>query len=181
MNETIVITPSDITSQTVTDSVQHTQMDQVYFDFMMLLRILWYIFCFVKIISIAFFSRPKPTIRERVLRKFLISHNELVKSFSEDDIKNMQTILDNTTRNASTRHTSSGSRIRKPHKMVNFETGRNDYYEPKEWKEETIFFDIATKEEHPLHLHENTSFEEKKHEEEFIEREDLIVLDEKSE
>ena len=95
-------------------------MDQEGFDFMMILRIFWYIICIAKIISIAFYSRPKPTIRERVLRKFLISHNELVKSFSDEDVKNMQTILDNTTKNASTRLAPSGSRIRKPTKRVNF-------------------------------------------------------------
>ena len=45
-----------------------------------------------------------------------------------------------------------------------------------------MFYDIVNSEpEHPLHLHEKNDFEEKKHEEEFIEREDLICLEEKTE
>ena len=120
LNQTIVINPSDVATQTVTESVQTSNLDSTGFDFIMLLRIIWYVFCFFKILSIAFFSRPKPTIRERVLRKFLVSHNELVKGFSEEDIKNMQVILENTTKNASTCHTSNGSRIRKKTKSVNF-------------------------------------------------------------
>ena len=75
MNQTIVITPSDVATQTVGESIQTTQIDDAGFDFMMFLRIAWYIFCFFKILSIAFFSRPKLTIRERVLRKYLVSHN----------------------------------------------------------------------------------------------------------
>ena len=97
----------------------------------------------------------------------------------------MEVIVDNTIKNASSRMTASGSRIKKHSKSVNFEMGKNEYFAPKEWNEtEPIFFDIVSRTdsgEHPLHLDQSSSFEEKKHEEEFIEREDLLGLDEKSE
>lgn len=49
-----------------------------------------------------------------------MSHNELVKTFSEDDIKNMQVVLDNTTKNAASSHETNRSRNRKPGKKVCF-------------------------------------------------------------
>lgn len=87
MNESIIhtITP-DMGSPSMPPP---TATQQWTFDFMVALRVIWYLFCLTKIISIAFFIRPKPSIRERVLRKILISHNELLRSFNDEDKKAM--------------------------------------------------------------------------------------------
>ena len=63
MNQTIVISPADVVTQTVTENVNTTQVEGIGFDFMMILRIAWYIFCFFKILSIALYSRPKMSVR----------------------------------------------------------------------------------------------------------------------
>jgi hypothetical protein len=148
---------------------------------MMMLRIIWYIFCVGKVLSIAFFSKPKLTVRERVYRKYLASHAELLKSFNDDDKRNMEVILDNTIKNAAARQEISDSRLRKSTKRVNFETEKNDYYEPKELNDPVVFFDVAPNPPPSMHLDQSASFEEKKHEEEFIEREDLLDLEAKTE
>lgn len=75
MNDSVLplITP-EISASTVLQQ-QPMAHHQWGFDFMVAIRIIWYLFCITKIISIAFFTRPKPSIRERVLRKILISHS----------------------------------------------------------------------------------------------------------
>ena len=55
----------------------------------------------------------------------------------------MEVIVDNTIKNAATRQMNGSSRVRRQTKRVCFEIERNDYYDPKEWKEEPVFFDVV--------------------------------------
>lgn len=119
MNESVLplITPEIPSTSLLQQPAPHYQWG---LDFMLALRVIWYLFCFTKIIAIAFFTRPKPSIRERVLRKILISHSELLRSFNDEDKQAMEIIVDNTIKNASSKHESQNSRIRKSLKRVNF-------------------------------------------------------------
>ena len=46
----------------------------------------------------------------------------------------MEVILENTIKNSSTKQATNGNRVRRKTKSVMFQTEKNDYYNPKEWK-----------------------------------------------
>jgi hypothetical protein len=146
------------------------------FDLMYLLRLVFYVIVFVKLIEISFLRRKKHSLKERVYRKFVFAHQELFRQFTEEDKTIMDKTLNNTIKNAAVQFDPRNSRIRKSTKSVSFETDKNNYYEPRDWMEESRF------DPHPEKpKEEGATFEEKKLEEEFSEREDLLGLNEKSE
>jgi hypothetical protein len=59
------------------------------FDFMQILRFLFYVLVVMKLIELSFLRRKKHSLKERVYRKFLFAHQELLKQFTEEDKANM--------------------------------------------------------------------------------------------
>lgn len=146
------------------------------FDVMYMLRLVFYVIVFVKLIEISFLRRKKHSLKERVYRKFVFAHQELFRQFTEEDKTIMDKTLNNTIKNAAVQFDPRNSRVRRSSKSVTFETEKNNYYEPKTWNEENRFDPLPDKSKE-----EGATFEEKKLEEEFSEREDLLGLNEKSE
>lgn len=133
---------------------------------------LFYLIFIVKIIELSFLRRKKYSLKERIYRKFLFAHQELLRHFTEEDKSMMEMTLSNTMKNASIEFDPKNSKIRKPNKRVNFLTEKNNYYEPKNWREE----EGKNKKDGAESTMVSSSFEEKKLDDEFGEREDLLGL-----
>lgn len=52
------------------------------YDFMQLFRIVFYILVILKIIELSFFRKKKLSLKERISRKFLFAHQEMLKQFT---------------------------------------------------------------------------------------------------
>ena len=115
------------------------------FDFLYLLRIIFYLLVALKLIELSFLRRKKPSLKERVYRKFLLAHQELLKTFTEEDKNNMENTLTNTLKNVSVDYRNTRTKTHKSRKRVNFSTDKNDYYDPKASRieeDEDVFLEI---------------------------------------
>jgi len=52
------------------------------YDIMQLFRIIFYIIVFLKIIELSFFRKKKLSLKERISRKFIFAHQEMLKHFT---------------------------------------------------------------------------------------------------
>ena len=148
---------------------------------MHVLRLVFYLLVAAKLFELSFLRRKKHNLKERVYRKFLFAHQEILKQFSEEDKAVMESTLNNTIKNASIALTNSPKRPKKTRKRVNFTTEKNTYYEPKQYcsEPEEVFLDIDESES--LVRMERESFMERKVEDEFKERKELIGISEQIE
>lgn len=55
------------------------------FDFLSIVRFIFYALVLMKLISIMFIRKRKPSLKERVYRKFLFAHQEIYRFFTEED------------------------------------------------------------------------------------------------
>lgn len=102
------------------------------FDLMHVLRLLFYILVAAKLFELSFLRRKKHNLKERVYRKFLFAHQEILKQFSEEDKAVMESTLNNTIKNAAITFTNTPKKPKKNRKRVNFTIEKNTYYEPKQ-------------------------------------------------
>lgn len=111
---------------------------------MNVLRLVFYLLVAAKLFELSFLRRKKHNLKERVYRKFLFAHQEILKQFSEEDKAVMESTLNNTIKNASIALTNTPKRPKKNRKRVNFTTEKNTYYEPKQYcsEPEEVFLDI---------------------------------------
>ncbi len=65
-------------------------------------------------------KRKKPNLKDRIYRKFLFSHNQIIKQFTEDDKNLMDIILENTLKNAKNESKLAPYRARNSKKKVVF-------------------------------------------------------------
>ncbi len=153
------------------------------FDFLQILRYLFYLLVAIKLIELSFLRRKKHSLKERVYRKFLFAHQELLKQFTEEDRINMEHTLSNTIKNANVDFRGARSKP-KTKKHVNFTTEKNSYYDPRQWKadaeDEEAYLDIDDKPAAFQQLNEG-DVRGKMIEEEFAERENLGKINEKEE
>jgi hypothetical protein len=103
---------------------------------MVIFKIIFYLVFAMKIIELSFLRRKKYSLKERIYRKFIFAHQELLRYFTDEDKSMMETTLANTMKNASIEFDPKNSKIRRANKRVLFQTDRNNYYDPKNWKEE---------------------------------------------
>jgi hypothetical protein len=54
-------------------------------DFLSLLRVVFYIIITLKLIELSFLRRKKATLKERIHKKFLFTHQEVMKNFTDED------------------------------------------------------------------------------------------------
>jgi hypothetical protein len=101
---------------------------------MMLFKIIFYLLFVIKIMELSFLRRKKYSLKERIYRKFLFAHQELLRYFTDEDKSMMETTLANTMKNACVELDPKNSKIRRPVKSVSFLTERNSYYDPKNWR-----------------------------------------------
>jgi len=89
---------------------------------MAILRIIFYLIVLLKIIELSFLRKKKYSLKERIYRKFIYTHQELLKHFTEEDKNTMEVILNNTIKNANVVFDPKNKKVRKATKTVNFET-----------------------------------------------------------
>lgn len=111
----------------------HEQEQSPSFDLMHVLRLLFYVLVAAKLFELSFLRRKKHNLKERVYRKFLFAHQEILKQFSEEDKAVMEHTLNNTIRNAALTCSTTPRKPRKNRKRVNFTVEKNTYYEPKNY------------------------------------------------
>jgi len=70
-------------------------------------------------------------IKERVYRKYVFSHAEMIREFNEEDRKVMDTTLKNTIKNASIDKNLPKLVKKISNKRVNFHENKNEYIEPR--------------------------------------------------
>lgn len=87
---------------------------------MHVLRIIFYILVIAKLFELSFLRRKKHNLKERVYRKFLFAHQEILKQFSEEDKAVMENTLNNTIKNASIVYNNTPKKVKKSRKRVNF-------------------------------------------------------------
>jgi hypothetical protein len=95
------------------------------------MRLLFYILVALKLLEFVFSKKRKMDIKERVYRKYVFSHAEMIREFNEDDRKNMETTLKNTIKNASIDKTPNKLFKKNSTKKVNFHETKNEYFEHK--------------------------------------------------
>ena len=54
-----------------------------FFDLITIFKMLFYLIFIVKIIELSFLRRKKYSLKERIYRKFLFAHQELLRHFTE--------------------------------------------------------------------------------------------------
>jgi hypothetical protein len=74
--------------------------EESFFDLMMLFKIIFYLLFAIKIMELSFLRRKKYSLKERIYRKFLFAHQELLRHFTDEDKSMMETTLTNTMKNA---------------------------------------------------------------------------------
>ena len=77
-------------------------------------------------------KRRKPNIKQRIERKYMFAHGEMIKNFTQEEVENMHITLSNTFRNATL--PIPGNKQKKSAndslKKVTFNTSGNIYYDP---------------------------------------------------
>lgn len=95
------------------------------------LRIIFYILFAWRLIEIVFKKNRKPNIKQRIERKFIFAHGELIKNFDKEDVETMKETLFNTFKNATQpMKTASNEKKVKKAKSVSFSFDNNKYYDP---------------------------------------------------
>ena len=122
---TIIPNPHNPTSSADNDS----ELGIVLF-----LKIVFYFIFVAKIIEISFLRRRRYSLKERVYRKFLFAHQEILKYFTDEDKSIMESTLNNTIKNASMEFDPKKTKIRRGNKRVIFQVSRNTYYDARDWR-----------------------------------------------
>jgi hypothetical protein len=179
MNDILIQSGETLLRPQVQPEPEHTAA----FDVLHVIRILFYLLVVIKLIELSFLRRKKHSLKERVYRKFVFAHQEILKQFTDEDQRNMEHTLANTIKNASTAAPVPPKNHKKSRKRVSFITEKNSYYEPRQSKEEDeedLFMEIDES-DNLIKLEENESFQEKKVEDEFQERGEIEEINEKLE
>lgn len=93
---------------------------------------MFYAWIFFKLCELIFFRRKKFSVRERIERKYIYSHGEMIKSYTPEELELMQVTIANTHKNAVLINKSKKSYQSNQfkNKKVNFKTTENLYYDP---------------------------------------------------
>lgn len=75
------------------------QMETPY-DYMAVLRVIFYIIVIIKLVELSFIRRKKQGLKERIYRKFIFAHHEILKQFTDEDKIAMNIVINNTMKNA---------------------------------------------------------------------------------
>jgi hypothetical protein len=72
----------DSPNQTVGQNLGPIGSASSNFDLLFIVRLVFYIMVILKLVEVVYFRKRKMNLRERIYRKFLFAHNEVLRTFT---------------------------------------------------------------------------------------------------